>query len=329
MADARDAGTILSGAPVAAGPLPVLEEIGTEARALLATRLGDAPLPLAAALARLMAVLRQDGPSPYYQVSEALSAAWRAEVEEGCPPTELGAALLLALLAEMPQQMVQFRVPASVQGECVKEFRRILRQLGPKGGAGGTRHCELGQDQFLKELALCRLVAFPCVAAILDVAEYAGRAALKGARLADWPRLAGLLVETTGRFGPFLGIHLYRPLIGGFRPAGWHAAYALGADLLRARPQVRGIMGAGWFYDPALKDVSPELAYLHDDLAASGAIFLNRGSTPDDIANATAAPGPRRALMAEGKYQPTGYVMLWPRRAVLAWDARRRAGEAK
>jgi hypothetical protein len=95
---------------------------------------------------------------------------------------------------------------------------------------------------------------------------------------------------------------------------GWGEALRLAALALAALPRLRGVFGTAWFYDPAVKEVSPRLAFAQDLQVGRGAHRFKIGSNEAAIANATATSSERRRRFSEGSYVPTDYAIIWSRR---------------
>ncbi|HUG78288.1 MAG TPA: hypothetical protein VML57_12480 [Burkholderiales bacterium] len=135
------------------------------------------------------------------------------------------------------------------------------------------------------------------------------------------PKRAGTArVSGRGREGisyPFLENHVHLAMLENFDPPGRERCYRLVARLLQAWPESKGLIGASWYYDPALGRISPKLAYLHDVPAGHGAIFLRAGSAPADVAGAVARSDTRRRLHRSGEYRPVSYLMVWARADIL------------
>lgn len=87
--------------------------------------------------------------------------------------------------------------------------------------------------------------------------------------------------------------------------------------MLSINPTVRGLHTGTWFLDPALKSISPNLAYLQEIPAANGASFFY--SNVDIDGGALSKSSTRKRLYAEGKYIPKSYCMVWPRKAMIEW----------
>jgi hypothetical protein len=128
--------------------------------------------------------------------------------------------------------------------------------------------------------------------------------------------------------GPWFRSHLDSDYLLEFSAKGWDKYYMRVAELLRARPHVRGLVGTCWFHDPRLADISPRLAFLSTTLESRGAFLMRHRSSSFDIEMATKACPNRRRLYQEKKYLPTSYSMMWGRRALLAWAQTQETGEA-
>jgi len=60
------------------------------------------------------------------------------------------------------------------------------------------------------------------------------------------------------------------------------------AMALPALPEVKGVFGTAWFYDPAIRGISPRISFAQDLQVGRGACRFEIGSDPAAIANATA-----------------------------------------
>jgi hypothetical protein len=130
-----------------------------------------------------------------------------------------------------------------------------------------------------------------------------------------------------GGFKPFVQIHTHLSNLADFTEEGWNECYRCCADLYGVRPDLLGMFGSSWFYDPELDVISPRLAYLRDCPMESGAnlFFVEAGGSA--IGNATATSPSRRRLYEDGKYLPKSYMLVWGRDAQIDW-ARRNPGGA-
>jgi len=107
-------------------------------------------------------------------------------------------------------------------------------------------------------------------------------------------------------------------LMAEFNEDGWRNFCLRAAALLKGSP-VNGILGASWFYDPALKDVSPHLSYLRTLATDNGGISVRMGTSASDIESATRTSATRRRMYQSGRYLPKAYALIWLKEDMLRW----------
>jgi hypothetical protein len=245
----------------------------------------------------------------YHDLPEGLSA-----LAAGDP--HFPALLAALLLAKIRSRRVTRAVPDTVIPELSRQALRILAQDAPS----------LDDDAFRKDLSICLLLSFPCVAQVVEESGGVPRRAVLSGTLGQALRVLRHFASTGWPGGPYLEIHTHTPMLDGFTPAGWERCYELTADLLRLRPDCQGLVGGSWFYDPELAEISPRLSYLADTPLAGGAFRVRLGCSAADTDLATATSPSRRRLVAEGRYTPTRWLLIWPRAALLAWVDARKGG---
>ena len=113
-----------------------------------------------------------------------------------------------------------------------------------------------------------------------------------------------------------------------FTPTGWTDHCLRMAEVLRLNSKVAGIVGAGWFYDPALEEASPAIAYIQRTQTRNGAFLVKLPTEPHHVENALYRSASRTRLYKEGRYTPACYLCAWPRRPLLAWAERTRRDPA-
>jgi hypothetical protein len=260
----------------------------------------------------------------YYRIQPALREAWDASVA-GLSSEEKAhwaACVLADLIARAPERLPDFPTPDSILPHMADEFSRVLNELENEPAAPR----DLGNDLFMKDLSLCRLDGFPCVAQVVDKNSGIPRR-LVAARLLQQPAaLLAMGLRSGFRYAPTFEIHTHTPMLKGFTPDGWDQCYLLTADLLELYPQYQGLTGGSWFYDPELDRVSPRLSYLRDRPLSGGAFLLRMGQRPIDIVNATSTSETSRKLYEAGEYHPTAWMIVWPRQALLDWARANRQG---
>lgn len=126
-------------------------------------------------------------------------------------------------------------------------------------------------------------------------------------------------------WGPWLEVHTESRDLSDFNEAGWDQAWAVSAEILKRRPDLRGMMGSSWFYDPPLEQISPRLAYLRLNPTRNGAFMIHQGPGEIHTQRAAASPGSRRTLIEKGEYTARSWIVVWPRTALLRWADSRAA----
>ena len=101
--------------------------------------------------------------------------------------------------------------------------------------------------------------------------------------------------------------------------------WATAAELCRARPELAGMIGSSWFYDPPLTEISPRLAHLRLNPLNGGAFMVHQGPAPIHTERAGTASPSRKALIDSGEYTARSWLMIWPRKELIAWADRRKA----
>jgi len=117
-----------------------------------------------------------------------------------------------------------------------------------------------------------------------------------------------------GGLSPLYRIHTEIRYLKNYNEAGWDASYHKMSLLMRENPAIRGAIGTSWFYDPALEEISPRLAYLRKRPAENGAYLHYDGPGDIHTERATTSSETRRDLYEKGQYTPTCYTILWARK---------------
>jgi hypothetical protein len=123
---------------------------------------------------------------------------------------------------------------------------------------------------------------------------------------------------------PWLEVHTESRWLRGFNEEGWNEAWATAAELCRGRPELAGMIGSSWFYDPPLTEISPRLAHLRLNPLNGGAFMVHQGPGEIHTLRAGTASASRKALIDSGEYTARSWLMVWPRKELIAWADRRR-----
>ena len=129
---------------------------------------------------------------------------------------------------------------------------------------------------------------------------------------------------------PWLEVHTESRELSDFNEAGWDRAWATAAEILKTRPEMAGMLGSSWFYDPPLEQISPRLAYLRVNPLKHGAFMVHQGPGEIHTERAATSSPTRKARIEDGKYTARSWIVAWPRAALIRWaDARKAAGVAE
>ena len=193
------------------------------------------------------------------------------------------------------------------------------RMLGYcNSGEGWSTH---QHDIFWKDLALARLAMFPINAQVVE--KYSGFGFRKGFSNGIFQRIRFLLflIKSGGKKGYFQ-IHLHEPNLKYFSEESRIECYMEIAYMLKKHKEIKGAYGMSWYFDPQLKEISPWLSFLREFPLAGGAELFLIGK--DESRNALAKSRNRLRLYEAGKYIPQSYLLVWPRKKLIAWASRKR-----
>lgn len=233
----------------------------------------------------------------------------------GLSRAQAARALVAAAALKLDATFAGHRLPASVLALMPAAVERVLQTLAEDGDAAYDEDADL----YRKDLRFVTGQCVPCGAQDVDLFAAAPWTTLLKNPV---PSKIGRYLAARGT-GVWFRIHTDPRNTGDFDEAGWRRCYHRIADLLQTRPDVRGMVGTSWFYDPQLLTISPRLAYLQVDPLEGGAFMLRNGPGAIHTQRATATSPSRRKLHEEGKYLPVCWSVLWPRRELLAWAAAR------
>ena len=124
---------------------------------------------------------------------------------------------------------------------------------------------------------------------------------------------------------PWLEVHTESRELSDFNEAGWDRAWATAAEICKRRPQMAGMLGSSWFYDPPLEQISPRLAYLRVNPLNHGAFLLHQGPGEIHTQRAATSSPTRAALIEKGEYTARSWIVAWPRAALIRWADSRAA----
>lgn len=262
-----------------------------------------------------------DERASYHALAPEIGAQWaRIEALYGVAGFEVYQHVtMLDLICDFESRAIEFDYTPDILARFANSYVRIIAAIQDPD----CEHYRSRNDLLLKDLALCRQKMFPAGAQVVEPSSGFHRALLyRGGFGQFWSVLRLLL--TSGGNSNWYQIHTHLAEREEFSPEGWDLCYLRIARMMERHPNIRGMFGGSWFYDPALATVSPRLSYLRARPQANGALVFYSNDDPNGGALSTSET--RRELYAQGKYMPKAYALIWPRQPMIAW-ARRFAGE--
>ncbi len=223
-------------------------------------------------------------------------------------------ALHLAMLRSLQSEAMDC-LPVRVKGHQLKQYSRILASVNLE-----SAWMNLESDFFHKEYGLAGLRLYAASAQVIDPRCGVPRSTFLKSGLSGLLRGMQLLIETKG-FSPMFQIHTHSLFLDEFDESGWNECYRCCADLYKLHPGAKGMFGGSWFYDPAVLQISPRLAYLQSIPLYGGAQSFLVASEGEHVHDAIATSPTRRKLYEEGRYHPKSYMLIWPRARQISWAA--------
>ena len=224
--------------------------------------------------------------------------------------------LVLAFLMRNALDLLPYKnFPGEVVDLYCKWFKRALNDFH-----------ERSDDYYsVKELAFRHDVGVCCLRSIPVGGAWVVSKSRIGLRflliVGPWQviKYLSFVIRKTGGFSSFYEIHTVSRYLNLFRAEEMELAYTRIAELMKRDPSIRGVIREGWFLDPNLEKISPNLAFVRKIPQENGARLFPRVTTNNNIRVALSMSSIRRRLYKEGKYQPTAYSYIWPREALFEW----------
>ena len=123
----------------------------------------------------------------------------------------------------------------------------------------------------------------------------------------------------------WLEAHTEARWLADFNENGWNRAWATAAAICQARPERGGMLGSSWFYEPPLTEISPRLAHLRLNPLNGGAFMVHQGPGEIHTERAATASPTRKRMIDSGEYVARSWLMVWPRKPLIAWAEGRRS----
>ncbi|MBX9633812.1 MAG: hypothetical protein K2X44_02425 [Magnetospirillum sp.] len=213
------------------------------------------------------------------QFGPHLTQAWaRIAMEHGSEHLmAVNRAMVIELALTLPHRIRDLALPPSVLAGYPAAYARMLNYLEDPAAPYDS-----AIDPFVKDLRLFSGISVPAGSRIVDLNGHVGRRL----SLHYWqqqPSL-GALRGISLRHGltPWLCVHIDPRSMAGlghltdFNEASWDSCYRVIADVLAWDSRLLGLVGTSWFFDPALEEFSPYMAYLYRRPVERGAILIRQ-----------------------------------------------------
>lgn len=204
-------------------------------------------------------------------------------------------------------------LPGRVRNHQLVQYRRILECTQP-----ADDWLDLSLDTYHKEFGLASLRLYAAAAQLIDPRCGLPRSLLFQGGLVGIPKAARAM-WSLGGFSPYFQIHTHTAYLAEFNEEGWNECYRTCVELYAVHPEILGMFGASWFYDPVIKEISPRLAYLSEVPLKGDAQRLPFAKTGGFVEDAISTSPSRRKLYEEGKYRPASFLLAWGRAEQSKW----------
>lgn len=220
--------------------------------------------------------------------------------------------LLSELMESFSARVKLIKVPTSILEIFKLEFARIRQILE----SDKEYVFDWINDRFAKDLGICTFRLIPAGAQLVEIHGFP-RSVVFTRLSRILPNLWFYLFQLKGG-KPIYTIHTHQGNLSDFNPEGWNRCYVRIGQLLKLNPEIKGMQGGSWFYDPALSIISPRLAYLREVPCQNGAAIFFVG-TEDHTSSALSTSASRVEKFKTGEYVPRAFVLAWPRDALITF----------
>jgi hypothetical protein len=228
-----------------------------------------------------------------------------------------GLALLATLIGDHEQRWHESALDAELEPCFIDSFHRILTAVA----RGGARSLMLDTDAFAKELAICLYRLVPAGGQLIGPgAAFPRRLVIRRPTRATITA-ARYLLFNAGGFAPFAIFHTSLFQRHWFTPEGWEFAFRCMPAVFRSFPALKGLIAISWFFDPALRNISPELSFVREIPRRWGAVFVHVGRDSGADSDALLLSRQRRELFEAGKYVPEIHAFVVSKKDILAHAA--------
>ena len=227
--------------------------------------------------------------------------------------------VLISLINRSRAKLKDAPLSEDIKGLYEMDFSRIIKDIQMNTHKEGFYLYP--QDKFMKDIGVCSLRIIPAGAQKINVYRLPRRFLFSNGIL-QFFRGTIMAMLTLKGFQPIYDMHTdsHDPhLISEWHYDGWVRFYKRVAELLKVNSNIIGIYGIGWPFDPQLEHISPRQAYLRKLVTENGGYLFYIGPSMNAIKSSTFKSEKRRSLYEAGKYIPKEYMVVWPRKSLIAW----------
>jgi hypothetical protein len=220
---------------------------------------------------------------------------------------------LCSFISDSLERMSREKLPDEIKDLYHEWFEWVLEDFLQKPDDYYNPGCK----SFALDVMICSLRSIPVGGAwIVEIRSIGRRPFFAGGVKQLFSYLYFIIFKAHG-FSPYVTTHTAERTLHLFNEHEMNLVYLRIVELMKLNPKIKGFYRRSWFLDPNLEDISPKLGYLRKVPLQNGAKLFVAGTKEGDIKNALAVSRTRRRLYKEGKYLPTGYTVIWPRKEFL------------
>jgi len=235
-------------------------------------------------------------------------------------------ALVATWALELPGRAKQAALP----GEVLELYPYWMDKMAQFLTAAADTTAAYDPDHWAKDVRMALVLSVPgALTQTIDLSSPMGpgQVVRNGREGHGWSQLVSY-VRAQGWKKPWLEVHTESRQLADFNEAGWDRAWATAAAICKTRPELAGMIGSSWFYDPPLETISPRLAYLRLNPLKGGAFIIHQGPAPIHSERASASSPTRKAMIDSGEYTPSSWLVAWPKSTLIPWAEQRKAAMA-
>ena len=263
-----------------------------------------------------------ENPSYQFTSNDVLSFCDFFSKEFGADTLELFHKLVFIKLITKNQPIILKRFPEDIIYWFGKNFNRIIKTIRRNSRKKGL--FLYPNDNFFKDLGVCCMRMIPLGSQKVHISGFSRNFVVKNG-ITQLIRGSLFYFFKASSNEPYYQMHTDShdlDLLKEMRKSadgGSERFYLNVASLLRMNKRIKGIFGASWMNDPQLKNISPSFFYGTKLALDNGAAVFKLDTTERDFKRATHASKKRAEFYSSGKYQPTKYLLIWPRKYLLKW----------